>query len=97
MKIIDKLKSLNPFKKKNKEKTIQQFILEKITAKKKRSKKDRPKNLTDQEWRAILDDMAFAFKIKQTNTVLKSPTRKRQREQKIKRAFKLFEVYIKYL
>jgi hypothetical protein len=97
MKIIDKLKSLNPFKKKNKEKTIQQFVLEKISAKKKRSKKDLPENLTEQEWLAILDDIAFGFKVKQTNTILKSPTRKRQREQKVKRAFELFEVYIKYL
>jgi hypothetical protein len=97
MKIIDKLKSLNPFKKKNKEKTVQQLVLEKIALKKKRLKKDRPANLTEQEWRTILDEMAFGFKVKQTNTILKSPTRKRQREQKVKRAFELFEVYIKYL
>ena len=96
MKIIDKLKSLNPFEKKNKEKTIQHFVLEKIAAKKKKIK-DHPENLTKQEWQAILDDMAFGFKIKQTNTILKSPTRKRQREQKVKRAFELFEVYIKHL
>jgi hypothetical protein len=97
MKILDKIKSLNPFKKKNKEKTIQQFVLEKIAAKKKRSKKDCPENLTEQEWRTILDDIAFGFKVKQTNTILKSPMRKRQRQQKVERAFKLFEVYIKHL
>lgn len=96
MKILDKIKSLNPFAKKTQDKTIQQFVLEKIAAKKKKIK-DRPENLTEQEWRAILDDMAFGFKIKQTNTILKSPTRKRQREQKVERAFKLFEVYIKHL
>ena len=96
MKIIDKLKSLNPFKKKNKEKTIQQFILKKIAAKKNRLK-DHPENLTKEEWKVILDEIAFGFKVKETNTVLKSPTRKRQREQKVERAFKLFEVYIKHL
>ena len=96
MKILDKIKSLNPFVKKSEEKTIQQFVLEKIAAKKKNIK-DRPANLTEQEWRTILDDMSFGFKVKQTNTILKSPTRKRQREQKVERAFKLFEVYIKYL
>jgi len=96
MKILNKIKSLNPFAKKNEDKTIQQFVLEKIAAKKKNIK-DRPANLTEQEWRTILDDMSFGFKVKQTNTILKSPTRKRQREQKVERAFKLFEVYIKYL
>jgi len=96
MKILDKIKSLNPFVKKSEDKTIQQFVLEKIAAKKKNIK-DRPANLTEQEWRTILDDMSFGFKVKQTNTILKSPTRKRQREQKVERAFKLFEVYIKYL
>jgi len=96
MKIIDKLKSLNLFKKKNKEKTIQQFVLEKIAAKKKNIK-DCPENLTSQEWQIILDEISFGFKVKQTNTILKSPTRKRQREQKVERAFKLFEVYIKHL
>ena len=96
MKILNKIKSLNPFAKKNEDKTIQQFVLEKIAAKKKNIK-DRPANLTEQEWLTILDDMSFGFKVKQTNTILKSPTRKRQREQKVERAFKLFEVYIKYL
>jgi len=96
MKILDKIKSLNPFVKKSEDKTIQQFVLEKIAAKKKNIK-DRPANLTEQEWRTILDDMSFGFKVKQTNTILKSPTRKRQRDQKVERAFKLFEVYIKYL
>ena len=96
MKIINKLKSLNPFKKKNKEKTIQQFVLEKIAAKKKNIK-DCPENLTKEEWKVILDEIAFGFKVKETNTILKSPTRKRQREQKVERAFKLFEVYIKHL
>lgn len=96
MKIINKLKSLNPFKKKNKEKTIQQFILKKIAAKKNRLK-DHPENLTKEEWKVILDEIAFGFKVKETNTILKSPTRKRQREQKVERAFKLFEVYIKHL
>jgi len=96
MKILDKIKSLNPFVKKSEDKTIQQFVLEKIAAKKKNIK-DRPANLTEQEWRTILDDMSFGFKVKQTNTILKSPTRKRQREQKVERAFKLFEVYIEYL
>jgi hypothetical protein len=96
MKILDKIKSLNPFVKKSEDKTIQQFVLEKIAAKKKNIK-DRPANLTEQEWRTILDDISFGFKVKQTNTILKSPTRKRQREQKVERAFKLFEVYIKYL
>ena len=96
MKILDKIKSLNPFVKKSEDKTIQQFVLEKIAAKKKNIK-DRPANLTEQEWLTILDDMSFGFKVKQTNTILKSPTRKRQREQKVERAFKLFEVYIEYL
>ena len=96
MKILDKIKSLNPFVKKSEDKTIQLFVLEKIAAKKKNIK-DRPANLTEQEWRTILDDMSFGFKVKQTNTILKSPTRKRQREQKVERAFKLFEVYIKHL
>jgi len=96
MKILDKIKSLNPFVKKSEYKTIQQFVLEKIAAKKKNIK-DRPANLTEQEWHTILDDMSFGFKVKQTNTILKSPTRKRQRDQKVERAFKLFEVYIKYL
>ena len=96
MKILDKIKSLNPFVKKSEDKTIQQFVLEKIAAKKKNIK-DRPANLTEQEWRTILDDMSFGCKVKETNTILKSPTRKRQRDQKVERAFKLFEVYIKYL
>ena len=96
MKILDKIKSLNPFAKKTQDKTIQQFVLEKIAAKKKNIK-DRPKDLTEQEWHTILDDMSFGFKVKQTNSILKSPTRKLQRQQKVERAFKLFEVYIKYL
>ena len=96
MKIIDKLKSLNPFKKKNKDKTIQRFVLEKIAAKKKRLK-DHPENLTKEEWKVILDEIAFGFKVKEANLILKSPTRKRQRKQKVERAFKLFEVYIKHL
>lgn len=96
MKIINKIKSLNPFAKKNEDKTIQQFVLEKIAAKKKQSK-NTPEGLTQDQWLNILNDISFGFKVKQNNTILKSPTRKRQREEKVKRAFELFEVYIKHL
>jgi len=97
MKILEKLKSLTPFKKKtSKEPTICEFILQKISARKK-EKTSYPENLTPEEWKNILNEIAFAFKVKQSNTILKSPTRRRQREEKLKRSFKLFEVYIKYL
>jgi len=97
MKILDKIKSLVPFKKKqNIELSICEFVLHKIEQAK-HNENSRPVNLTHQEWRAILDDMAFGFKVKQTNSILKSPMRKRQRQQKVERAFKLFEVYIKHL
>lgn len=97
MKILQKIKSLSPFNRKvNKEPTICQFILQKISARKK-DKTSCPENLTPEEWKNILNEIAFGFKIKQSNTILKSPTRRRQREERIKRSFKLFEVYIKYL
>lgn len=96
MKILDKIKSLNPFVKKSEDKTIQQFVLEKIAAKK-NDTKNRPEDLSEQEWASILNEISFGFKVKQTNSILKSPMRKRQRQQKVERAFKLFEVYIKHL
>ena len=44
----------------------------------------------------ILNDI-FVFKVKKARFNLKSPTRIKQREQQVERAFELFKVYIKHL
>lgn len=54
---------------------------------------DRPKNLTEKEWRQILNKILFAFSVKQRSITLKSLAKTRMRKKKTEEGFRLFEVY----
>ena len=97
MNIFKKLKSLIP-QKKEQESYIEicDLVLNRIQQK----KKDlgiRPFELSKEEWAQVLNDIAFGFKCKKDKVLLKSPARKKQRENKVKRSFDLFEKYFKDL
>jgi len=96
MKILQKVKSLFSRKQKQPPKSCCDLIIEKIIDKKK-CMSDRPENLSQEEWNSILNRISFGIQAIQNNNVLKSPARKKQREQKILQAFELLRVYIKYL
>lgn len=98
MKILEKIKSLIPSRQKAEVKpnSMCDLILERIDQKKKNAKNS-PEELTKQEWTIILNEISFAFKIKKTNSILKSPARRKQREAKLRRSFELFEKYLKEL
>lgn len=97
MNIFKKLKSLIP-QKKEQEPYIEicDLVLNRVQQK----KKDlgiRPFNLSKEEWFKVLNEIAFGFKCKKEKIILKSPSRKKQREARIKKAFELFEIYFKDL
>ena len=96
MKILQKVKSLFLHKQKQPPKSCCDLIIEKIIDKKK-SMSDRPANLSQEEWNSILNRISFGIQATQNNHALKSPARKKQREQKIQQAFELLRVYIKDL
>lgn len=98
MKILKKIKSILPSFKKNKVKklTLLETIFERIQERKK-NLKDRPKELSPQQWLDTLNKISFAFLIKTEPSDLKSPARKKQRERKIKESLKLFQEYLKEL
>mgnify|MGYP001588417974 CR=1 FL=1 len=95
MKIFKKIKSLILPKQKVKKKPISMcdLIIERIDDKKKDSK-GFPEELTKKEWVAVLNEISFAFKVKKTNSLLKSPARINQRKNKLKKSFQLFEKYL---
>jgi hypothetical protein len=97
MKIIDKIKSLASSKQEAPTHLDVCNIIESIILHKKNNLHDKPDNLSTQEWKNILNDIAYAFKVKKTKTILRSTSRNKQRQEKIERAFKLFEVYFKDL
>lgn len=100
MKILNAIKKLVPAKLLNKQKKSYQDacdLIMQLVAQEKRTHSNKPQDLSVEEWERILNDIAFAFKVKKQNTFLKSPTRRAERAQRVKRAFELFQVYIKHL
>jgi hypothetical protein len=96
MNILKKIKSFFSKNKKEKPKTACELLLE-IVEKRKKDTSNRPENLTDSEWVGVLNRISFGVECTGKNNSLKSPTRKRQRDEKIKKAFDLLSVYIREL
>ncbi len=98
MKILKKLKSLLPSSKKKqvKKKSLSEIILQRIKERKS-NLKVRPEKLSPQQWLNVLNEMSLAFSFKNKPCDLKSPTRKKQRERKIKKSLELFQEYLKEL
>lgn len=93
MKIFDKIKSV--FKRKQNPDTCDYLL--NVISKRKKQLKNRPENLSAEEWNGILSRISFGLQAAKKNSILKSPTRARQREEKIKQAFELLRVYIREL
>ena len=101
MKILDALKKLVPkrlvaSKNKQTHKDACRLILDLIKQESK-TLSNKPIDMSDEQWRNTLNEMSFVFKVKAQDLTLKSPARRKQREQKVNRAFELFKVYIKHL
>ena len=101
MKILNSIKKIVPAKllKQPKQKThvdACDLILE-LIAQEKKNLKNKPVDVDDQEWKNILDNISYGFKVKKDNVFLKSPTRRKESQQKVDHAFELFKVYIKHL
>ena len=101
MKILDTLKKLVPKRlvassKKQTHKDACRLILELINQESK-TLANKPIDMSDEQWLNTLNEMSFAFKVKVKDTILKSPARRKQREQKVNRSIELFKVYIKHL
>ncbi|MAR66756.1 MAG: hypothetical protein CL833_05835 [Crocinitomicaceae bacterium] len=98
MKILNKLKKLNPFKKPPAPTHLDLCnLLQEIIAHKKQNIHEVPTGLSQEEWISILNKISFAFECKKKNTKLISRVRSAERGVKIKRGFELLEVYIKHL
>jgi hypothetical protein len=96
MKILKKVKSLFSLQGKQPRKSCCDLIIDKIIEKKKYMA-DRPEDLSQEEWHSILNRISFGLQAIKNDHTLKSPARKKQREQKIQQAFDLLKVYIKHL
>ena len=97
MNLTNKIKSLNPFKKKEPSYIDACDILINNIADRKKNLNNKPKDLTVEQWLLILNRISFGLECKKNNTALASAFRTKQREKKIKESFELLEVYIKYL
>jgi hypothetical protein len=99
MKFLNKIKSL--FAKKTiKETDFNKEICEKTISRikfRQSNLNDRPKNLTEEEWKKILNQILFAFSVKQQGISLKSLAKRKMRKKKVVEGFRLFEVYLKDL
>jgi len=95
MNIFKKIKSF--FQKKKEQPKKAKELLLSIIEEKKRDPSTKPENLSDTEWKSILKKIASGIECAGKGGILKSPTRKRQRDEKIKKAFELLSVYIKEL
>jgi hypothetical protein len=101
MKILDTLKKLVPTKlfKRKKTKThvdVCDLILE-LVSQEKKTLSNKPIDMNVEQWQNILNHISYGFRVKKENVHLKSPTRRKERQQKVERAFELFKVYIKHL
>ena len=101
MKILDTLKKLVPKRlvassEKQTHKDACRLILELINQESK-TLANKPIDMSDEQWLNTLNEMSFVFKVKAKDTILKSPARRKQREQKVNRSIELFKVYIKHL
>lgn len=101
MKILDALKKLVPKRlvassKKQTHKDACRLILDLIKQESK-TLANKPIDMSEEQWRNTLNEMSFFFKAKAQDTILKSPARRKQREQKLDRSIQLFKVYIKHL
>ena len=101
MKILDTLKKLVPkrliaSKNKKTHKDACGLILDLIKQESK-TLVNKPIDMSDEQWLNTLNEMSFAFKVKAKDTILKSPARRKQRDQKLDRSIELFKVYIKHL
>ena len=59
--------------------------------------KEKPGNLSNEEWKIILNKILFAVVNKQKPIILKSPGKIKIKQKKITEGFRLLEVYFKYL
>ena len=101
MKILDAFKKIIPTKlfKRKKTKThidACDLILE-LIAQEQKSGINKPLDMEQDEWQNILNNISYGFRVKRENVFLKSPTRRKERQQKVDHAFELFKVYIKHL
>ena len=101
MKILDTLKKLVPkrliaSKNKKTHKDACRLVLDLIKQESK-TLANKPIDMSDEQWLNTLNEMGFIFKVKAKDTILKSPARRKQREQKLDRSIELFKVYIKHL
>ena len=101
MKILQALKKIIPAKllKQPKQKThvdVCDLILE-LVAQEKKILANKPIDMNVEQWQNILNNISYGFRVKRENVFLKSPTRRKERQQKVERAFELFKVYIKHL
>lgn len=99
--MLDALKKLIPkqliapeYKKTHKD--VCRLILE-LIKEESETLENKPINMSDEQWCNTLNEMSFAFKVKAQDITLKSPARRKQREQKVNKAFELFKMYIKHL
>lgn len=97
MNIFKKLKSLIPQKKEQVPYIQICDLVLNIINQKKKDLGIRPFDLSKEEWAKVLNEIAFGLKCKKEKIILKSPARKKQREERIKKAFELFEIYFKDL
>lgn len=101
MKILQALKKIVPAKllKDPKQKThvdACDLILE-LVAQEKKTLANKPIDINVEQWQNILNNISYGFRVKKENVFLKSPMRRKERQQKVERAFELFKVYIKHL
>ena len=99
MKILESIKDLikKPFSKKEKEKNYKdgcQLFIDLIL----KAKNSQPPNdITKKEWEEILRKINFGLEVKKRGSILKSPTRRAERQAKTQESFLLLEKHIKEL
>ena len=101
MKILKALKKIVPTKlfKRKKTKThtdVCDLILE-LVAQEKKTLTNKPIDMNVEQWQNTLNHISYGFRVKKEDSHLKSPSRRKERQQKVERAFELFKVYIKHL
>lgn len=96
MNILNKIKSLIPEKKSEESLNLNSVIINRLY-KEKKSLKNKPDDISKEEWFKLLNQMIYSFRYKKSKNYIKSPTRYNQLKSRVQAGFKAFQKHHKQL
>lgn len=96
MNILNKLKSFIPEKQQEERLDLNSEIIKRLY-KEKKSLKNKPVDISKEEWSKLINQMIFSFRYQKSKNYIKSPARYRQLKARVDAGFKAFQKHHKQL